>query len=442
MNETFYNILPSGMKIVHKKTPSEVVYVGIMVGAGTRHEDTKYNGLAHYIEHCVFKGTEKRTAREIINCVEDVGGEINAYTTKEETTFYVAVPRAHWKKAASLLADMILHPTFPKDETDKETQVILDEIESYEDSPSELIYDDFEALLYSGESLALPILGSRKSLNAISKTNGRAPREWMQRHYTPDRMVFFTEGNIEMASVIHCAERLFSNPKTENPEPITDPIGAPDAALPWWGKRRHRSPADDGVVSLCDPIAERAREPRTETYRKHTHQTHVMIGGPAYTMYDERQPGLYLLNNILGGGSLNSRLNLSLREDAGLVYTIESQYNPLSDTGYWNVYFASDDCDRERCLELVWQEIRRLKEKPLSRYQLDKALRQLYGQMAISAENRENRFLAMAKQMLYFGESPTWQESFEKVARFTPAQLCDIANEVYDEDHFVTLIYA
>ena len=414
MNETFYNILPSGMKIVHKKTPSEVVYVGIMVGAGTRHEDTKYNGLAHYIEHCVFKGTEKRTAREIINCVEDVGGEINAYTTKEETTFYVAVPRAHWKKAASLLADMILHPTFPKDETDKETQVILDEIESYEDSPSELIYDDFEALLYSGESLALPILGSRKSLNAISKTNGRAPREWMQRHYTPDRMVFFTEGNIEMASVIHCAERLFSNPKTENPEPRTE----------------NREPRTEN------------REPRTETYRKHTHQTHVMIGGPAYTMYDERQPGLYLLNNILGGGSLNSRLNLSLREDAGLVYTIESQYNPLSDTGYWNVYFASDDCDRERCLELVWQEIRRLKEKPLSRYQLDKALRQLYGQMAISAENRENRFLAMAKQMLYFGESPTWQESFEKVARFTPAQLCDIANEVYDEDHFVTLIYA
>lgn len=414
MNETFYNILPSGMKIVHRKTPSEVVYVGIMVGAGTRHEDKKYNGLAHYIEHCVFKGTEKRTAREIINCVEDVGGEINAYTTKEETTFYVAVPRAHWKKAASLLADMILHPTFPKDETDKETQVILDEIESYEDSPSELIYDDFEALLYSGESLALPILGSRKSLNAISKTNGRAPREWMQRHYTPDRMVFFTEGNIEMASVIHCAERLFSNPKTENREPGTE----------------NREPRTEN------------REPRTETYRKHTHQTHVMIGGPAYTMYDERQPGLYLLNNILGGGSLNSRLNLSLREEAGLVYTIESQYNPLSDTGYWNVYFASDDCDRERCLELVWQEIRRLKEKPLSRYQLDKALRQLYGQMAISAENRENRFLAMAKQMLYFGESPTWQESFEKVARFTPAQLCDIANEVYDEDHFVTLIYA
>ena len=414
MNETFYNILPSGMKIVHKKTPSEVVYVGIMVGAGTRHEDTKYNGLAHYIEHCVFKGTEKRTAREIINCVEDVGGEINAYTTKEETTFYVAVPRAHWKKAASLLADMILHPTFPKDETDKETQVILDEIESYEDSPSELIYDDFEALLYSGESLALPILGSRKSLNAISKTNGRAPREWMQRHYTPDRMVFFTEGNIEIKSVKAWAEKLLNIPVPpsegeKEPAPVT--------------------PFERGSGGI-------------RLFKKHTHQTHVMIGGPAYTMYDERQPGLYLLNNILGGGSLNSRLNLSLREEAGLVYTIESQYNPLSDTGYWNIYFASDDCDRERCLELVWQEIRRLKEKPLSRYQLDKALRQLYGQMAISAENRENRFLAMAKQMLYFGESPTWQESFEKVARFTPAQLCDIANEVYDEDHFVTLIYA
>lgn len=274
------------MKIVHRKTPSEVVYVGIMVGAGTRHEDKKYNGLAHYIEHCVFKGTEKRTAREIINCVEDVGGEINAYTTKEETTFYVAVPRAHWKKAASLLADMILHPTFPKDETDKETQVILDEIESYEDSPSELIYDDFEALLYSGESLALPILGSRKSLNAISKTNGRAPREWMQRHYTPDRMVFFTEGNIEMQSVVACAERLFET------VPTADIQG--------------QQPTAD--ANSQQPTA------KVQFYKKHTHQTHVMIGGTAYTMYDERQPGLYLLNNILGGGSLNSRLNLSLRD--------------------------------------------------------------------------------------------------------------------------------
>ena len=167
-----------------------------------------------------------------------------------------------------------------------------------------------------------------------------------------------------------------------------------------------------------------------------------MIGGKAFTLYDERQPGLYLLNNILGGGSLNSRLNLSLREDAGLVYTIESQQNPLSDTGYWNIYFASDDEDRERCLELVRKELRRLREEKLSRYQLDKALRQLYGQMAISAENRENRFLAMGKQVLYYGEAPTWQETFERVKRFTPEQLQEIAREVYDESQIVTLIYA
>lgn len=423
MNETFYDILPSGVKIVHRKTDSEVVYAGIMVGAGTRHEEQQYNGLAHYIEHCVFKGTEKRTAREIINCVEDIGGEINAYTTKEETAFYVAVPRAHWKKAAALIADMVLHPTFPKEETEKEMAVILDEIESYEDSPSELIYDDFEALLFSGQSLALPILGSRKCLNAIRKTNGRAPREWMQRHYRPERMVFFTEGNIEMKSVRACAEKIMNTPGilSEGETTITGPTRGGD-------EFRH---------SL-----EKVSGGDTKIYRKHTHQTHVMLGGKAYTMYDERQPGLYLMNNILGGGSLNSRLNLSLREEAGLVYTIESQYNPLSDTGYWNIYFASDACDRDRCLDLIRKELRKLREEKLSRYQLDKALRQLYGQMAISAENRENRVLAMAKQMLYFGKAPTWQQSFEKVAACTPDSLREIVREVYDEDNFVTLIYA
>ena len=420
MNETFYDILPSGVKIVHRKTDSEVVYAGIMVGAGTRHEEAKYNGLAHYIEHCVFKGTEKRTAREIINCVEDVGGEINAYTTKEETAFYVAVPRAHWKKAAALLADMVLHPTFPKEETEKETAVILDEIESYEDSPSELIYDDFEALLFSGQSLALPILGSLKCLNAIQKTQGRAAREWMQQHYTPDRMVFFTEGNIAISAVLTHAARLFSS--------LSAPTAQPDAGQAYTSTLGE----DRGGVS----------EGGIKVYKKHTHQTHVMLGGRAYTMYDERQPGLYLMNNILGGGGLNSRLNLSLREDAGLVYTIESQYNPLSDTGYWNIYFASDACDRDRCLDLIRREIRRLREQKLSRYQLDKALRQLYGQMAISAENRENRVLAMAKQMLYFGEAPTWQQSYERVAAFTPEALQEIVRDVYDEDKFATLIYA
>ena len=214
-----------------------------------------------------------------------------------------------------------------------------------------------------------------------------------------------------MASVRNWAERMFGEM-------------APDPKCTW----RSEAP-------VCTAGAERV-------YKRHTHQSHVMIGGKAFTLYDERQPGLYLLNNILGGGSLNSRLNLSLREDAGLVYTIESQQNPLSDTGYWNIYFASDDEDRERCLELVRKELRRLREEKLSRYQLDKALRQLYGQMAISAENRENRFLAMGKQVLYYGEAPTWQETFERVKRFTPEQLQEIAREVYDESQIVTLIYA
>ena len=267
-------------------------------------------------------------------------------------------------------------------------------------------------MLFTGHSLAQPILGTKKTLRHISSSPDR-PRAWMAQHYRPERMVVFCQGDIPASRFVKLVEKAFGDFSCSLP---------PDRTLTFAQEEDH--------------------QPQSASYAKHTHQTHVMLGGKAFTLYDERQPGLYLLNNILGGGSLNSRLNLSLREEAGLVYTIESQQNPLSDTGYWNIYFASDDGDREQCIERVRKELRKLREEKLSRYQLDKALRQLYGQMAISAENRENRFLAMGKQMLYYGQAPTWQETFERVSNFTPEALRDIAHEVYDEDAIVTLIYA
>ncbi len=411
MSETFYHNLPNGVQIVHRKTTSPVVYVGIMVGAGTRHELPNENGMAHYIEHCVFKGTQHYTARQIINHIEGIGGEINAYTTKEETTFYAATLSNHFRTTLHLLADMVLHPTFSKKETDKEVAVILDEIESYNDSPSELIYDDFENMIFEGSSLAMPILGTQKTLRRISKSPDIA-LNWMQQHYRPERMVLFVLGNVSTQQVISAAERELA--------PLSPPLRG---------------------EKLSPPYREGSGVGFSRTYRRHTHQTHIMLGSHAYPIGHPKQLTMYLLNNILGGGSMSSRLYLSLREKYGLVYNIDSQAVPLSDTGYWNIYLACEPQHKDACLELCHKELLQLRDTTLTSTQLLRALRQLEGQMAISAENQENNALAMAKQMLYHHHAPAWRETFAKVCEITSTQLQEVANEVFAPDKIYTLLY-
>ena len=412
MSNTFYHNLPNGVQIVHRKTTSPVVYVGIMVGAGTRHELPNENGMAHYIEHCVFKGTEHYTARQIINHIEGIGGEINAYITKEETTFYAATLRNHFRTTLHLLAEMVLRPTFSKKETEKEVTVILDEIESYNDSPSELIYDDFENMIFEGSSLAMPILGTKKTLRRISKSPDIA-LSWMQQHYRPERMVLFVLGNVTTQQVISAAEKELL---------ASSPISYSEASY---------------SEASCNqsPIA------YSRTYKRHTHQTHIMLGSHAYPIGHPKQLTMYLLNNILGGGSMSSRLYLSLREKHGLVYNIDSQAVPLSDTGYWNIYLACEPQHKEQCLELCHKELKQLRDTTLTSAQLQRALRQLEGQMAISAENQENNALAMAKQMLYHHHAPAWQETFAKVQKITPEQLQDVANEIFAPEKIYTLLY-
>ena len=415
MYETFYHNLPNGVQIVHRKTTSPVVYVGIMVGAGTRHELPNENGMAHYIEHCVFKGTEHYTARQIINHIEGIGGEINAYTTKEETTFYAATLSNHFRTTLHLLAEMVLRPTFSKKETDKEVTVILDEIESYNDSPSELIYDDFENMIFEGTSLAMPILGTKKTLKRISKSP-QYPLDWMAQHYRPERFVLFVLGNVTTKQVIAAAEKELGN--------FANTASTANAA----------STASTTSLSSSANAKER-------TYRRHTHQTHIMLGSHAYPIGHPKQLTMFLLNNILGGGSMSSRLYLSLREKHGLVYNIDSQAVPLSDTGYWNIYLACEPQHKDQCLELCHKELQTLRDVRLTSSQLQRALRQLEGQMAISAENQENNALAMAKQMLYHHHAPAWQETFAKVQQITPTQLQEVANEVFDAKKIATLQY-
>ena len=409
-SQTFYHILPNGVKMVHRWTPSPVAYVGVMVGAGTRDEQPEENGMAHYIEHCVFKGTTHHSARQIIHAIEGIGGEINAYTTKEETTFYAAILAEHVQLTLHLIAEMILEPTFKKEETDKERMVIMDEIESYNDQPSELIYDDFENLVFAGSSLALPILGTKKTLKHISSKPDFAKR-WMAQHYTPERMVVFCQGNVKPERFFRLAEKEFGG-----------------VTITPRGPRR---PRDLGISA---PERERS-------FKRHTHQVHAMLGGKAYAIGHEHQLAMFLLNNILGGGSLNSRLNLSLREAKGLVYTVESTYTPLSDTGYWCVYWACDPEDYVQSLALVRKELDKLRNVPLSEAALQKALVQLRGQLAISAQNQENSALALAKSMLYRGCAPEWQETMEKIAQTSILQLQHVSNDVFNPQNSFILTY-
>ncbi len=409
MNEimTYYHTLPNGIRVVHRQTSSPVAYVGIMIGAGTRDEDPKQNGMAHYIEHTVFKGTQHRSARQIINRIENIGGELNAYTTKEETTFYAATLSQYFARTLELIADMVLYPTFPKKETDKERTVIYDEILSYNDSPSELIYDDFENLIFSGHPLQMPILGTRQTLRHLTD---KKALQFLQDYYDPTRMVLLSISNLPFKKVVYYAEKHLS--KTPYCSHLSTRV-AP-------------TPLAAGV--------------RAE-YHKHTHQTHVMLGTRAFPIGHEKQLALYFLNNIIGGSGMNSLLNLALREQRGLVYTIDSSYTPLSDTGYWATYFASEPQDTEQCLDLIYKQLRGLREKPLSDTTFRKYLRQLLGQMAISAENKENAALSMAKSTLYLDVAPAWEEIYAEVARLTPHDLFVLSNELFQPEQIATLLY-
>ena len=413
--QTFYHILPNGVKIVHRWTPSPVAYVGVMVGAGTRDEQPEENGMAHYIEHCVFKGTEHHSARQIIHAIEGIGGEINAYTTKEETTFYAAILCEHVQLTLHLIAEMLIEPSFKREETEKERMVILDEIESYNDSPSELIYDDFESLVFNGSSLAMPILGTKKTLKHLSSKPEYAKR-WMAAHYLPERMVVFCQGNVKPEKIFRIAEKELGS-LTNREQVIISRCSRDDTDTPPIGIERERA------------------------FKKHTHQVHAMLGGRAYPLGHENQLATFLLNNILGGGSLNSRLNLSLRESKGLVYTVESTYTPLSDAGYWCVYWACDPEDYDYSLELVRHELDKLRETPLSTAALQKAMVQLRGQLAISAQNQENSALAMAKSMLYRGSAPNWQETMLQIEKTSPQQISEITNELFLAQNTYILTY-
>ena len=399
--------LNNGLRIVHLSENSPVVYCGFAVNAGTRDETPGQYGLAHFVEHILFKGTAKRKAWHILNRMENVGGELNAYTTKEETFLYTVSLAEDMERAVELLADLIFYSQFPQQEIEKEIDVVIDEINSYKDNPSELIFDEFEDILFSGNELGHAILGDEKTLKTFD-TN--ACRSFTDRFYNPENMVFFSCGKIPFSKIVRFANKYFYSDK------------------PFIAEKKTRT------IPLPNP-AKRCEED------KNLHQTHVMLGGRAYPMIHKNRIGLYLLNNILGGPGMNSRLNITLRERNGLVYTIESGLTSYTDSGLFAIYYGCDHKLEDKCLRLTLKELKKLRENKLTTSQLTASVKQLKGQLGIANNHGENRALTLGKNFLHQNKYDTLPEVYQKLDALTGSELLEIANEIFDESNLFSLIY-
>jgi predicted Zn-dependent peptidase len=410
LNHTSYNtfVLPNGLRLIHSLTPSPVVYCGYAVDAGSRDELPGEQGLAHYVEHMLFKGTTHRRAWHILNRMEAVGGDLNAFTNKEETMVYCAHLPADLPRAMELLSDIVFHSTFPEEEMEREVEVIVDEIQSYEDTPSELIFDEFDELLFPSHPLGRNILGRADELHRYTSED---LKRFVGRNYRPERMVFFVQGPVEFKRVLKWAER-YCNETPLLPASALMPRVTPAVAPPI---RQHRE--------------------------RDTHQSHTLLGARAYDAKNPRRTALYLLTNMLGGAGMNSRLNVALRERSGLVYNVEANLTSYTDTGAFTIYYGCDPEDADRCRELAQKELRRLCEAPVSEAQLRAAKRQLKGQIGVTQDNYENLALDMAKIFLHYQRCEEKEEIFRRIEGITAKELQEVANEVTGVDGLSELSY-
>lgn len=420
--------LDNGLRIIHLPSDSKVVYCGYQINAGTRNEEPGEEGLAHFCEHVTFKGTERRKAWHILNCLESVGGDLNAYTNKEGTVYYSAILKEHIARAVDLLSDIVFHSVYPQAEIDKEVEVICDEIESYNDSPAELIYDEFENILFKGSPLGHNILGTAEQVRAFTTEDAL---RFTRKLYRPDNAIFFAYGDIDFKKLVKLLKTLnfehgtlnFMNSKTS--ETPAAEMEADDA--------NHKVQSSKFNVQ--------STEGQTIVMQKNTHQAHVMIGTRAYDVNDDRRMPLYLLNNMLGGPGMNAKLNLALREHNGLVYTVESTMVAYGDTGTWSIYFGCDEHDVKRCLRLVRKELDKFMQKPLSDAQLKAAKKQIKGQIGVACDNRENFALDFGKSFLHYGWEKNVDRLYEQVDEITAAQIQAVAQELFDKDRITTLIF-
>lgn len=407
--------LANGLRIIHLPSAQPVVYCGYAVGAGTRDEELgREEGMAHFCEHITFKGTERRSSMQILEHLESVGGDLNAFTNKEETVYHAAVLKENIDRAVDLLTDIVFHSTYPQTEIDKEVEVIVDEIESYNDSPAELVYDLFENAVFGGHPLGHNILGTAEKLRRYTTADAL---RFTRRYYRPDNSVFFAYGDVDFRKLVRLLERA----------------NAADAAA-------------ESVAAVSLPPQQSAAAPLPPYVAQHiehhmdTHLAHVMVGTRAYDVHDERRIALYLLNNILGGPGMTARLNVSLRERNALVYTVESMAQSYSDTGLWAVYFGCDPKNVKRCLRLIRRELDKVMCRPLSDAQLRAAKRQIRGQIGIACDSRESFALDFAKSYLHYGWKKDVTALCERIDALTAADLQRVAQDLFAEERLTSLV--
>lgn len=401
--------LANGLRIIHLPSAQPVVYCGYAVGAGTRDEELgREEGMAHFCEHITFKGTERRNSMKILGHLESVGGDLNAFTNKEETVYHAAVLKDNIGRAVDLLTDIVFHSTYPQAEIDKEVEVIVDEIESYNDSPAELVYDLFENAVFSGHPLGHNILGTAEKLRRYTTADAL---RFTHRYYRPENSVFFAYGDVDFARLVRLLERA-------------NTVAADEAYCD----------CKQSAATLPPYVAQHIE------HHMDTHLAHVMVGTRAYDVHDERRIALYLLNNILGGPGMTARLNVSLRERNALVYTVESMAQSYSDTGLWAVYFGCDPKNVNRCLRLIRRELDKVMQRPLSDAQLRAAKRQIRGQIGIACDSRESFALDFAKSYLHYGWKKDVTALCERIDALTAADLQRVAQDLFAEERLTSLV--
>lgn len=398
--------LPNGIRLLHKHTVSSIAHCCFMVNAGARDEAEGKEGLAHFIEHLLFKATERRNTEQILNRLELVGADLNAYTTKEYTCIHASFLKEHLERAIDLTEDIVFHSTFPEEELVKEKSVILDEIASYLDQPDEAIQDDFEDILFRGHQLGRNILGTTGSVNQLDKKD---ISQFMADNYNTRQMVFAVLGEYDFKKLIRMCEKYFGH--------------LPENSIPKKRIKPTANPAEK--VRFSKPIS----------------QTHGVIGSQAYATLDPKKNGLLLLNNMLGGIGMSSRLNLQIREKYGIAYTIESNYSAFSDVGLFTIYFGTDTEKAERAMRLIHKELKKLRDQRLGTLQVHQAKRKFVGQIALGEENRIGLIISMAKNLLDFGYVDTLEEIFAKINAVTADEMLMISNEIFDPSLMTTLLF-
>lgn len=444
--------LDNGLRIIHLPSDSKVVYCGYQINAGTRNEEPGEEGLAHFCEHVTFKGTERRKAWHILNCLESVGGDLNAYTNKEGTVYYSAILKEHIARAVDLLTDIVFHSVYPQAEIDKEVEVICDEIESYNDSPAELIYDEFENIIFKGSPLGHNILGTAEQVRSFKTEDAL---RFTRKLYRPDNAIFFAYGDIDFKKLVKLIRKALADDDSGKvAENAANSVGKlAEEKLPQISQITQISGDENSITTEKSvssvksvgsenyPSVGKEIAGQTIVMQKNTHQAHVMIGTRAYDVNDSRRMPLYLLNNMLGGPGMNAKLNLALREHNGLVYTVESTMVAYGDTGIWSIYFGCDEHDVKRCLRLVRKELDKFMQKPLSEAQLKAAKKQIKGQVGVACDNRENFALDFGKSFLHYGWEKNVDRLYEQVDEITAEQIQAVAQELFDKDRITTLIF-